>query len=319
MKNRKKLLVLVDGSDRSIRTIDYVKAFMPLDETMWIVLFHVFRGLPDQYREIEADPALADNIQQLKDWETGQEKLMRTYLEKMKAGLVAGGFPENQIEIKFQHLNQGVARDIIAEAKQGYSAVVMSRRGMATALQNIILGSVAVKLLQCISFIPTIFVGPALPVRKILLAVDASASSVEAADFLGTLLGGGGSYEICIFHAIMGLGKVDFEMPDPSGTNRKEVQLPDIAIETFKLKVANMIQEIKDRLLAAGFESGKISEKIVSGVHSRSEAIVSEAEAGGYGTIVVGRRGLSRLEAFFMGRVGHKVVYGGKHFTVCVV
>ena len=319
MKNRKKLLVLVDGSDRSIRTIDYVKTFMPLDETMWIVLFHVFRGLPDQYREIDADPVLADGIQQLKDWETGQEKMMRTYLEKMKAGLVAGGFPETQIEIKFQHLNQGVARDIIAEAKQGYSAVVMSRRGKATALQNIILGSVAVKLLQCISFIPTIFVGPAPPVRKILLAVDASISSMEAADFLGALLGGGGSYEICIFHAIIGLSKVDFEIPDPSGTNRTEVQLPDIGIETFKLKVSNMVQEIKDRLLAAGFESGRLSEKIVTGVHSRSEAIVREAEAGGYGTIVVGRRGLSRLEAFFMGRVGHKVVYGGKDFTVWVV
>ena len=44
-----------------------------------------------------------------------------------------------------------------------------------------------------------------------------------------------------------------------------------------------------------------------------------EAEGGGYSTIVVGRRGLSKIEAFFMGRVGHKVVYGGKKFTVWVV
>jgi len=34
---------------------------------------------------------------------------------------------------------------------------------------------------------------------------------------------------------------------------------------------------------------------------------------------LVRRRGLSKVEAFFMGRVGHKVVYGGKKFTVWVV
>ncbi len=83
--------------------------------------------------------------------------------------------------------------------------------------------------------------------------------------------------------------------------------------------MARLFQDVKDRLTAAGFESEKISEKILSGVQSRSEAIVKEAEDGGYGTIIVGRRGLSKIEAFFMGRVGHEVVYGGKNFTVWVV
>jgi nucleotide-binding universal stress UspA family protein len=71
--------------------------------------------------------------------------------------------------------------------------------------------------------------------------------------------------------------------------------------------------------MTSGFESEKISEKIISGVRSRSDAIVKEAEGSGFGTIVVGRRGLSKVEAFFMGRVGHEVVYGGKKFTVWVV
>ncbi|MEZ4551834.1 MAG: hypothetical protein R2874_15570 [Desulfobacterales bacterium] len=46
---------------------------------------------------------------------------------------------------------------------------------------------------------------------------------------------------------------------------------------------------------------------------------MKEAEAGGYSTIVIGRRELSKVDAFFMGRIGHKVVYGGKNFTVWVV
>jgi len=172
------------------------------------------------------------------------------------------------------------------------------------ALKSIILGSVAVKLLQSLTFIPIIIVGQSPPVKKILLAVDDSPCSMKAVEFVASLLGGHG-YEACIFHAIPGLGAITFELPN--------------CIEAFKSKVVRLFQDVKDMLLASEFESEKISEKIISGVRSRSDAIVKEAEDSGYSTIVVGRRGLSKVEAFFMGRVGHKVVYGGKKFTVWVV
>jgi nucleotide-binding universal stress UspA family protein len=95
--------------------------------------------------------------------------------------------------------------------------------------------------------------------------------------------------------------------------------MSDTCLETFKIKVSRLFQDVKGRLMTSGFEPDKISEKIISGVCSRSDAIVKEAEDSGFGTIVVGRRGLSKVEAFFMGRVGHEVVYGGKYFTVWVV
>nr|CBX27310.1 hypothetical protein N47_H21320 [uncultured Desulfobacterium sp.] len=97
------------------------------------------------------------------------------------------GFPEQSIEIKFQHIEKGVARDIIDEARNGYSAVVLRRRGMG-GLTSIILGSVAVKLLQSLTFIPIIFVGQAPPVKKMLLAIDGSPASMKAVEFTATLL-----------------------------------------------------------------------------------------------------------------------------------
>jgi nucleotide-binding universal stress UspA family protein len=141
---------------------------------------------------------------------------------------------------------------------------------------------------------------------------------MKAVDFVASLLGGHG-YEVCIFHAVPGLGAVDFQLPEVHQQDLPEVELPDSCVEAFKLKGARLLQEIKEKLMASGFESGKISKKIISGVYSRSQAIIKEAEQGGYGTIVVGRRGLSKVEAFFMGRVGHEVVYGGKKFTVWIV
>lgn len=110
-----------------------------------------------------------------------------------------------------------------------------------------------------------------------------------------------------------------FELSEVNKPELPEVKVSDTCIEAFKLKVARLFQVIKDMLMASGFESEKISEKIISGVLSRSDAIVKEAEDRGYGTIVFGRRDLSKVEAFFMCRVGHAVVYGGKKFTVWVV
>jgi len=308
MRIQNKLLVLVDGSERSIRTVNYVKEIMPVDGSIRIVLFHVFSGLPEEFRDLE---------DQLKSWETERENKARSDLEQAKDVLINGGFAEEAIEIKFHRLEKGVARDIIDEARNGYSAVVMSRRGMGS-LQSIILGSVAVKLLEKLTFIPIIFVGQAPPVKKFLLAVDASPSSMKAVEFVASLVGGR-SYAVCIFHAILRLGSVSFELPGDNMPELPDVKMTDTCIEAFKLKVARLFQDVKGVLMASGFESEKISEKIVSGVYSRSETIVKEAEDGGYGTIVVGRRGLSKVEAFFMGRVGHKVVYGGKKFTVWVV
>jgi nucleotide-binding universal stress UspA family protein len=317
MTIQKKLLVLVDGSKRSIQTVNYVKDFMPVDENTRIVLFHVFSGIPEEYRELEKNPTCVSAVSQLRNREIEQKRKIQAYLERTKKILITGGFSEQSIEIKFHFLEKGVARDIIDEARNGYSAVVLRRRGMG-AMKSMILGSVAVKLLQSLTFIPIIIVGQASPVKKILLAVDASPSSMKAVEFVASLLGGHG-YEVSIFHAILGLGAINFELPGVNEPEVPEVKMSDNCIEAFKSKVVQLFQVIKDMLMASGIEPEKISEKIITGVYSRSDTIVKEAEDGGYGTIVVGRRGLSKVEAFFMGRVGHKVVYGGRKFTVWVV
>jgi nucleotide-binding universal stress UspA family protein len=62
-------------------------------------------------------------------------------------------------------------------------------------------------------------------------------------------------------------------------------------------------------LKEAGFTSDQINTKLVSGVPSRAEAIVKEAREGDYGTIVLGRRGLSKVQEFLLGRVSNKVIH----------
>lgn len=318
MKGQTKLLVLIDGSERAILTAQYLTGFMPVGEHMRIVLFHVFSGVPEECRELEHSPECEGVAEQLRSQVLEEKRDVLTCLKQAKQVLVDGGYSADRVEIKFQRIVKGVARDIIAEARDGYSAVVLRRRGLG-AIKNIILGSVAVKLLQALTFIPIILVGQEPPVKKLLLAVDASPASMKAVEFTAKLLGGSGDYEARVFHAIQGLGAVRFEFPEEACPEHADDAAARTCLKDFKARVARGFQAVTAMLAESGFDPARITKMVVSGARDRADAIVTEAERCGCSTIVVGRRGLSRVEAFFMGRVSHAVVYAGKQFSVWVV
>ena len=66
---------------------------------------------------------------------------------KAKALLIDAGFKEADISVEIQTIGKGIARDIINEAKKGYDAVVLGRKGLS-GLQEFFLGSVAQKVLH---------------------------------------------------------------------------------------------------------------------------------------------------------------------------
>ncbi|MFH1480427.1 MAG: universal stress protein, partial [Pseudomonadota bacterium] len=84
-------------------------------------------------------------------------------------------------------------------------------------------------------------------------------------------------------------------------------------------RIAAVFVKAEGRLLRSGFESRQVTNKIIQGVESRAAAIVQEAREGGYGTIVVGRRGVSMVKDFFIGRVSNKVIQLARDQAVWVV
>jgi nucleotide-binding universal stress UspA family protein len=71
-------------------------------------------------------------------------------------------------------------------------------------------------------------------------------------------------------------------------------------------------------LVNAGIGADRIDTHVVTGVSSRAAAIVKEARDSGCGTIVMGRKGLSEVSGFFIGRVSDKVIHLGRVYTVWV-
>ena len=67
--------------------------------------------------------------------------------------------------------------------------------------------------------------------------------------------------------------------------------------------------EAKQRLGRAGFDPQSFHTAIIKEKTSRAEGIMTEVEALGAGTLIIGRRGTTSVEAFSMGRVTRKILY----------
>jgi len=307
-QNQKKLLLAVDGSDYARNAVKYVAELGPFQK-MEVVLFNVFSGVPESYLDLEKDPQFKRIAREVMGWEMQQKKKIQESMKQAEQILVRAGIPQGAVTMKIQNRIKGIARDIINEAQAGYDAVVVGRKGMNT-FQEIVMGSVATKIVHKLTFLPLLMIGSIPPDKKILVALDRSETAMRAVNFVAETLGGF-DFKITLFHVIR--GNWDFQ----SGI--ANLFLPKENLERAEKEMEEVFARAKQRLVATGFKSDQITAKVVTGVHSRAGSIVNEARAGDYGTIVLGRRGISMVEEFVMGRVGNKVINTIRNRAVWVV
>jgi nucleotide-binding universal stress UspA family protein len=301
-KYKRRILLAVDGSDQAFEAVRYTSQLFPPNR-LEVVLFHVMSKIPESFWDIEKNPTFRHQLAPVAAWATQQQAAMQEFMEKSRQLFVEQGFPEEAVSIKSQERQVGIARDIAHEAQKEYDLVVVGRWGVSK-LKDLVWGSIANKLVGHLIHIPLCVVGGAPEAGKILVALDASEEAMATVDYLGTMVDAS-DWGIILFHVIRDLY---FVLPE-SGEILQDIEG---AVETF-------LEQAVGRLEKAGLRPDQISTKTVSGVASRAKAIVEEAKDSGCGTIVVGRRGLSRVEEFFMGRVSKKVMQLAQEMAVWVV
>ena len=90
-------------------------------------------------------------------------------------------------------------------------------------------------------------------------------------------------------------------------------------VEEAESNVQRMFRSHRARLEKAGVAPGKISIKHTLQSYSRASDIIRKAKDGDYGTIVMGRRGLSKVHGFLMGRVTNKVLSRAEGFALWIL
>ncbi|MBI4777001.1 MAG: universal stress protein, partial [Deltaproteobacteria bacterium] len=202
--------------------------------------------------------------------------------------------------------------EIAEESQHGYDAVVVGRRGKSK-LKDLILGGTAGKLIDRLAHVPVWVVGGSPKPGKVLLAVDGSENAMKAVDYVGRMFEGS-TPEVTILHVVRVLGLFQGTYPEAFHTEINQKWLADV-----QERMMPVLEKAKDTLTRAGLDPGRMTISLETGKGSRAGDIVEQAYLGSYGTIVVGRRGISKIEQFLMGRVSSKVMQLAKDMAVWVV
>ncbi len=309
MELEDKILVTVDGSECCMETIKHITKRDSFQKKR-LVLYHVFIDLPDFYWDIEMEPKSRGAVAYVRSWEADQKRKIEQFMEKARRTLIEAGFPKEAVTIKIKPSEKGIAGDIIEEAKDGYLAVILSRR-CEEGLPDPFIGSNASKVIQGLHFVPVFIAGRRMPGKNILVALDRSEGAVRAVEFVGELMGGY-DFGVMLLHVLRDGRSIKSILSQDKPFPEEEVQIAEQQMQ-------DVFDDAKRRLFDYGFKPDQIKTKVISGVSSVSRAIVQEAEQGGYSPIVIGRRGLSKFQEFFMGSVSNQVIQLGIEQAVWVV
>lgn len=150
---------------------------------------------------------------------------------------------------------------------------------------------------------------PRTQYQRVLMALDRSPCAMQALKFVVRRLGCG-DFHVNLLHVIRGRSQGMFGI-----TSEADAECFAEAEEAIERHFA----EGRRILEAEGIDSSRITTEVIRGALSRAAAIAEEAKKGDYATIVLGRRGQSRVKDFFMGRVAHKVIYTARQHSVWIV
>ncbi|MBF0234079.1 MAG: universal stress protein [Desulfamplus sp.] len=305
--NSNKILVALDGSERSMKTVEYLYDFEPFHNKE-IVLFHIFSDVPESYWDMGKTPFTRNGAAKIKGWGVQRKITMDEFMERAKSMLISAGYKPEAITINIKVRNKGIARDIIAEAGKGYFALLLRRRGYG-ALLHMIMGSTTTKIVEKLYATPVLIAGLNKIRHSILIGLDGSDGSEHAVEFTAkTIAKGHCRVVLCTV-----LRDFDIYAGDRNRTDMSDcVDCVFDDVETSMRRASEILQKY-------GVKASDIERKIITGVGTRAGAITRAAEEEKCDTIVLGRRGLSNVNDFDIGRVSWKVIHTAREKTVWII
>ena len=160
-------------------------------------------------------------------------------------------------------------------------------------------------------------------VHNVLIAVDGSGNSLRAVEYAGRLFAPNPEARLVLFQILPAISRMILDKKEIKIIDSRKTERPDLSGLYWRAededKMNSFFAEARKVLVQAGVKSQQIKSKFGVKKLEIAEAILEEAELGKYDTLILGRRGLSRVREFFLGSITTKVVREARGCAVCVV
>jgi len=311
----KHILVGIDGSQASMDAVRYLGFLFGKNAPVKIDLIHLLPEIPLLFLEPGESIAEMSQIQAFSQHFRNENRLnAASVLEEAKEILAEAGMARTKIHPLIEEPSSGTARHILALEQEGiYDAIVLGRHGMS-AMEQFFMGSVTHKVLQHAKGVPICVVHGRIEARKMLVTVDGSPNSKRVLEEATWLLEEAGPMEVTIFHVLAPV------IPkEVASTWTGLTEIGSVVEQRLIDEAEDMLSQAKTYLTENGVPAFAIKTRLETGTLGAARAILKETQEGGYGSIVLGRRGISRTKRFLFGSVSNKIVLQGRDVAVWVV
>lgn len=284
----KSIVIPLDGSKNSLRSLEYLNLIYGPGHNLEVALIHILPSLPPILTDKTSDK---QTRARLKSVEKKNEEMAEQILSKAKSILLSKGFNEEKIKTCCQKRGITVTQDIcnLASIKQ-VDTILLTKRG-STEIKSLFMGKVSTRLIEYRRNNPVWILEGCIDSKNVLVCVDNSENALRAVDHVGFMLSGT-DCRITVFHTMRHLSRF----------------VP-----------MQVLEEAGEILLKAGLSEKQITTKVTEGSRSAADDILKEARDNDYGTIVMGRRGLSAVKEFFMGSVTTSVLNRSTSLAIWIV
>jgi nucleotide-binding universal stress UspA family protein len=296
---QKKILLAVDDSPHSRQAVDYAVRMKDLVPGLGLTVFHIQPPVSQfLLDEAQRSGSARDELNRVA---TRNAEAAQGLLAKYKDLLMRAGVAESAIEPVTLPRQQGLAKDILDYAQNGlFDAMLLGRRGISS-MQQMFMGSVSAHLIENSPVIPVWLVDGNVNSARVMAAVDGSESALRAVDHMAFMLSGNPEVTVRFFHVTPRLKdycELNFSQEPTEG-------LEALIAQGDKRCMDDFFSAALAKLRAAGFLESQIETQTATTLLSVGETILKAAREGGFGTIVMGRRGLNK--SFFGGKVSYIV------------
>ena len=310
-KTKKMIITPIDGSKDSLRSLNYLNLYFGTDPDLKVVLLYVLPSLPPLLiEECKKDPAAS---RKLKELEKKNSLMADQILEEAKTKLIDKGLRAARIETVSRKKEADTAHDIClwAATKQA-DAIVVNTRGRSR-LEAFFMGETARKVLEFAKVCPVWLIKGAIKSRKVLIALDSSDNALRAVDHAGFILAGT-DCSMTLFHS-----KRQLRRFVPKELLKNAAELEALWKSAAAQDIAPTMQKAEQLLLDRGIAPEQIRTKIIDGSRSAAADILKAVRKEHFGTIVMGRKGVSADADYSLGSITRKIVHDFDDMALWIV
>ena len=308
---KKKIAVAVDASLHASHAVQYAARIAKVVPELHVVLMHIHPTISGYLLEEARSSATAQK--ELEKIIEKNQAAASALLAQYQQRLVQDGVPEDRIELKSRPRQIGVADDLLAWCQLAdYDALLVGRSGVSL-LKGLVIGSVTDNLINYSNLTPIWVVDGLIESDKILLAVDGSPRALRAADHLSFMVSGLEKSRIEMLHvqpSLQDYCAIDLQSESLTGAEAVLLESDRRCLDVFYSQALSVFQR-------NGFSADRVELSIVANKLSAGRTILEAARQGGFGTIVIGKRGTGKSR--FFGSVSRHIIQKAENLAVWIV